>query len=156
MDPLSKEADYDPQSAAISSAYVSAFNDYVRRTLKFNQTRGFHLFADTSKWNFQHQPPGQGQQLPQSANVMPDLASAMKYNPNLHVSAERGLLHDLATPFFEGVYEMKHLPIPPRLQANIRYQFYESGHMVYANTDSLKALHDHVADFIRDTDNQHS
>ena len=30
MDPMSKEADYDPQSAAISSAYVSAFNDYVR------------------------------------------------------------------------------------------------------------------------------
>ncbi|HEY5206886.1 MAG TPA: hypothetical protein VIJ63_20155, partial [Roseiarcus sp.] len=27
MDPLSKEADYDPQSASISSAYVSAFND---------------------------------------------------------------------------------------------------------------------------------
>ena len=39
MDPLSKEADYDPQSAAISSAYVSAFNDYVRRTLKFGQDK---------------------------------------------------------------------------------------------------------------------
>ena len=35
FDPLSKEADYDPQSAAISSAYVSAFNDYVRKDLKF-------------------------------------------------------------------------------------------------------------------------
>ncbi|HUI61222.1 MAG TPA: hypothetical protein VLX90_13425, partial [Steroidobacteraceae bacterium] len=35
IDPMSKEADYDPQSAAISSAYVSAFNDYVRRTLRF-------------------------------------------------------------------------------------------------------------------------
>ncbi|HEY1709931.1 MAG TPA: hypothetical protein VGG10_16800 [Rhizomicrobium sp.] len=154
MDPLSKEADYDPQSAAISSAYVSAFNDYVRRTLKFNQTRGFHLFADTSKWNFQHQPPGQNQQLPQSANVMPDLASALKYNPNLHVMLNAGY-YDLATPFYEGVYEMRHLPIPQKLQANIRFQFYQSGHMVYANPESLKQLHDHVADFIRDTDNQH-
>ena len=35
IDPMSKEADYDPQSAAISSAYVSALNDYVRKTLKF-------------------------------------------------------------------------------------------------------------------------
>ncbi len=33
LDPLSKESEYDPQSAAISSAYVSAFNDYVRVTL---------------------------------------------------------------------------------------------------------------------------
>ena len=32
MDPLSKEADYDPQAAAIGSAYVSGFNDYVRRS----------------------------------------------------------------------------------------------------------------------------
>src|SRR3984957_12487089 len=35
IDPMSKEADYDPQSSAISSAYVSAFNDYVRTALKF-------------------------------------------------------------------------------------------------------------------------
>lgn len=154
MDPLSKEADYDPQSAAISSAYVSAFNDYVRRDLKFNQSRGFRLFADTSKWNFQHQPPGIGIQLPQSANVMPDLSSAMKYNPGLKVMLNAGY-YDLATPYYEGVYEMRHLQIPPKLQANIRYQFYESGHMVYANQDSLKNLHDHVAEFIRNTDNQH-
>ena len=39
MDPLSKEAEYDPQSAAISSAYVSAFNDYVRKALKFVRTK---------------------------------------------------------------------------------------------------------------------
>src|SRR5262249_7759501 len=37
IDPLSKEADYDPQSAAISSAYVSAFNDYARTVLNFGQ-----------------------------------------------------------------------------------------------------------------------
>ena len=36
---MSKEADYDPQSAAISSAYVSAFNDYVRRSLKFGDKK---------------------------------------------------------------------------------------------------------------------
>jgi carboxypeptidase C (cathepsin A) len=154
IDPLSKEADYDPQSAAISSAYVSAFNDYVRRDLNIAQTWSFHLFADTSKWNFQHQPPNANQQLPQSTNVMPDLSTAMKYNPNLKVMLNAGY-YDLATPYYEGVYEMRHLQIPPKLQANIHYQFYESGHMVYANPDSLKALHDHVADFIRDTDNQH-
>ncbi|EQD63387.1 peptidase S10 serine carboxypeptidase, partial [mine drainage metagenome] len=35
MDPLAESAAYDPQSAAISSAYTAAFNDYVRKTLKF-------------------------------------------------------------------------------------------------------------------------
>ena len=42
VDPLSKEADYDPQSAAISSAYVSLMNDYVRRGLKDVYKRQVH------------------------------------------------------------------------------------------------------------------
>jgi hypothetical protein len=69
---------------------------------------------------------------------MPDLATAMKYNPNLKVQLNAGYF-DLATPFFEGVYEMQHLPIPGKLQANIEYKFYDSGHMVYAHEAALKA-----------------
>ena len=35
LDPLAKVASYDPQSSAISSAYVAAYNDYVRGTLRY-------------------------------------------------------------------------------------------------------------------------
>jgi carboxypeptidase C (cathepsin A) len=153
MDPLSKEADYDPQSAAISSAYVSALNDYIRKELKFGESRAYRPEIELWKtWNFLHQPPGAPAPLMQSTNVMPDLAAAMKYNPNLKIMLNAGY-YDLATPFFEGVFEMQHLPIPVTLQKNIEYRFYESGHMVYAHEASLKALHDNVADFIRRTDN---
>ena len=62
-----------------------------------------------------------------------------------------GGYYDLATPFFEGMYEMHHLPIPDSLQANISYHYYESGHMVYVNEGVLKHFHDDVAAFIRDT-----
>src|SRR5580704_8415005 len=60
IDPMSKEADYDPQSAAISSAYVSAFNDYVRGTLKFGQKKIYkaEYFDAGNHWDFLHQPPG--------------------------------------------------------------------------------------------------
>ena len=59
LDPLSKEAEYDPQSAAIGSAYVSAFNDYVRKDLKFGENREYKPEIDVEKnWNFLHQPPG--------------------------------------------------------------------------------------------------
>jgi len=84
----------------------------------------------------------------QGSNVMPDLANAMKINPNLKIQLNAGYF-DLATPFYQGVYEMHHLPIPANLQANIEYKFYDSGHMVYAKDSSLKLLHDNVADFIR-------
>ena len=153
MDPLSKEADYDPQSAAISSAYVSALNDYIRKDLKFGDNRAYRPELELWRtWNFLHQPPGAPLPLMQSTNVMPDLAAAMKYNPNLKIMLNAGY-YDLATPFFEGVFEMQHLPIPASLQQNIEFKFYESGHMVYAHEASLKALHDNVADFIRRTDN---
>ena len=78
------------------------------------------------------------------------VADAMKVNPTLRVQLHAGY-YDLATPFFQGVYEMKHLPIPAALQSNIEYRFYDSGHMVYAKESSLKELHDSVADFIRRT-----
>ncbi len=153
MDPLSKEADYDPQSAAISSAYVAAFNDYARKDLGFGEGRAYRPEIDIGKdWNFQHQPPGVPFAIPGSTNVMPDLASAMKYNPGLKVMVNGGY-YDLATPFYEGWYEMHHMPISPALQANIEYRYYPSGHMVYAHEPALKALHDNVADFIRRTDN---
>ena len=59
MDPLSKEADYDPQSAAISSAYVSAFNDYVRKQLGFGEGKTYKPEIDVGiQWKLDHQPPG--------------------------------------------------------------------------------------------------
>ncbi len=149
MDPLSKEADYDPQSAAIGSAYVSAFNDYARRTLKFGGEHPYKPFAEVfGKWSWKHDAPGVGRALEQSTNVMPDLAAAMKYNPNLAVQLDAGYF-DIATPFFQGIYELEHLAIPAKIQSNIEMKFYPSGHMVYANEASLRALHDNVAAFIK-------
>jgi carboxypeptidase C (cathepsin A) len=153
LDPLSREAEYDPQSAAIGSAYVSAFNDYVRKDLKFGENREYKPEIDVEKdWDMLHKPPGSPIPLPQAVNVMPDLANAMKYNPDLKILVNGGYF-DLATPFYEGVFEMQHLAIPANLQRNIEFKFYESGHMVYAHEASLKDLHSNVAAFIRGTEN---
>jgi carboxypeptidase C (cathepsin A) len=149
LDPLSKEADYDPQSAGLGSAYVAAFNQYARAELKYGQDKTFKPYIDVWKnWEFKHQPPGAPFPLPMTADVTPDLATAMKYNPRLKVMLNSGYF-DLATPYFQGVYEMNHLPIPASLRSNIEIHFYDSGHMVYANEPSFKALHSNVADFIR-------
>ncbi len=154
LDPLSKEADYDPQSAAISSAYVSAFNFYVRNALNYGQGKLYKSEIDVFKWwEFKHKQPGQEFAFGGTPNVMPDLASAMKQNPNLKVLVNGGY-YDLATPYYEGWYEMHHLPIPSSLLGNISFHYYPSGHMVYAHQESLKELHDAVAGFIRATDNE--
>jgi carboxypeptidase C (cathepsin A) len=152
LDPMSKEAGYDPQATALGSAYVSIFNDYVRTELKFGEGKVYRQSLRIEDWNFSHRPPGARQMLNQQVNVMPDLAVAMKRNPNLKILVNGGYF-DLVTPFFEGVYEMRHLPIPASLQKNIEIKFYESGHMVYAHEASLKALHENVVDFMRRTAN---
>ena len=158
IDPLSQRANYDPQSAALSSAYVSAFNDYARRELHYGEDRTFKPAIPIYRhWNTLHQLPGQSQpptSSEQGCNVMPDLANAMKMNTNLKVQLNAGYF-DLATPFYQGVYEMHHLPMPSSLQSNIEYRFYDSGHMVYAKDAALAALHDNVAAFIRRTSNLH-
>ena len=146
IDPMGKSADYDPQSSAISSAYVALFNDYVRNDLKYGQDQHYRLFADIKHWIMKHN----GSDGP--LNVMPDLAIAMKTNPNLKVMLNSGY-YDLATPYFEGQYELHHLPMPDSLQRNISFELYQSGHMIYAHQPSLKRLHDNVASFIESTDN---
>ncbi|HEX4064469.1 MAG TPA: peptidase S10 [Acidobacteriaceae bacterium] len=147
IDPLSEEAQYDPQSSAISSAYVSLFNEYVRQTLKYGVGQTYLPEADYRggfTWDFKRQ----GFPL---MNVSNDLATAMKTNPKLKVLVNGGY-YDLATPFYSALYEDKHLPIPEKLTSNIQYDWYESGHMVYVKDSSLKQLHDNVAHFITNTE----
>lgn len=143
LDPLSENAEYDPQSSAISSAYVSLFNDYVRRTLKYGEGMTYLPEIDLDqRWDFKHN----NNLL--SVNVAPDLAEAMKTNPRLKVMVNGGY-YDLATPFFAAQYEDKHLPIPQSLAKNLEFDWYESGHMVYVREDCVKLLHDRVAAFIK-------
>ncbi len=146
LNPLSEGAEYDPQSSAISSAYVSLFNDYVRKDLKYGEGQTYLPEAQFSstQWDLSHHGN------PIELNVANDLAEAMKTNPRLHIMVNGGY-YDLATPFFAAQYEEKHLPIPQSLAKNIEYDWYESGHMVYVRDESLKQLHDRVAAFIKST-----
>jgi len=152
---LSEEAEYDPQSNALMPAYSAAINQYLRQDLKYgeNQTYKPNIYGEIDAfWDNRHQSPGGPPAASQAngTNTIPDLATAMKSNPKMKVLLAGGY-YDMATPFFEGIYEMRHLPIPDNLQANISYHYYEAGHMVYVNESVLKQLHDDVASFIRST-----
>ncbi|MGO9938689.1 MAG: S10 family peptidase [Terracidiphilus sp.] len=147
INPLSENAEYDPQSAAISSAYVSLLNDYMRHDLKYGEGQTYLPEipeSDGGEWSFKHDGNVFG------LNVSKDLADAMTTNPRLKVMLNGGY-YDLATPFFGAEYEEKHLPIPQSLAKNIEYSWYEAGHMVYVRQECLEQLHDRVAAFIKNT-----
>ncbi len=145
IDPLGEYADYDPMDSYIDAAFAATFNNYVRTDLGFGKGMKYKVFGDIHSWDFKRQ---QGFGI--FPNVMNDLAQAMIYNPDLKVMLNMGYF-DLGTPYFEGMYEMHHLPVPNELQKNIEFHTYYSGHMVYLHPESLKQLHDNVAKFINDT-----
>ena len=154
MDPLAAESAYDPFTNSIASAYTAAINTYLRTELKYGEQQTYLPSAYAwpgFDWELRHVQPGQGS-FPESAvNVMPDLASAMKRNPKLHVMLMGGYF-DLGTLYFGSEYELKHLPIPNSLQANISYHFFPTGHMVYVNEEGLRGLHDNAEAFIHATE----
>ena|SRR5579862_1801825 len=133
--------DWDATDAAIDSAFTTSSNTYLREVLRYNTPLLYRaniydlIYADGETWDFKHGPN------PQVLNVTPDLAEAMTYNPHLRVFSANGYF-DFATPFFATVYALKHLGLEPALNRNITYGFYESGHMVYLQPQSLGRFHD--------------
>lgn len=154
IDPLSSEAEYDPFTNSISSAFNAAINSYVRNDLKYGEQATYMPSAYALpgfEWELRHAAPGGGRP-DASVNVMSDLASAMKHNPRLKVMLMGGYF-DLGTLYFGSVYEMKHLPMPASLEDNISYHFFPTGHMVYINEEGLKGMHEYASAFIRSTQN---
>jgi carboxypeptidase C (cathepsin A) len=146
-DLLSEYAQSDPQSDAISGAFVSAFNSYVRNELKFGQDKVYYPQAEFNgaQWDFKQ---GGGFGFPGAPNVEPDLVQALISNPHLRVEVENGYF-DLATPFLGTEYTMDHLDgLPANLRANITLKYYEAGHMMYVLESELAKLKANVAAFI--------
>ncbi len=151
MDPLAKEAAYDPFTESVESAILAAQNSYAHETLHFGRDMTYKTSAREPgfKWDMAHRPPGGAQAWDGTfTNVMPDLAYTLKVNPRMHVLLMGGYF-DLGTLYFGATYEMKHLPIQPELQQHIEYKFFPTGHMVYVNEQALHDLHDRTAAFIQ-------
>ncbi len=150
MNPLAEKSQYDPMDSYVDAPFIGAFNNYVRSDLRYGYDQTFYPGGAGvyDQWDYRHKIPGfTDPQENVYPNVMTALARAMITDPNLKVMLNSGYF-DLGTPYFQGRYEMEHLPMPVALQKNIEYKLYYSGHMVYLQPESLKLLHDNVANFI--------
>ncbi|MCJ7627289.1 MAG: hypothetical protein MUO50_02765, partial [Longimicrobiales bacterium] len=135
-DLLEATPDHDPQSTAISSAYTSAFNAYLREELGYDGSREYTPSGATRDWNWQR---AQGEDFVRGGgtpNVGPDLATAIRFNPNLEVLLVNGI-YDLATPYFASVWTMDHLGLPDELRDNIQRADFRAGHMMYVEQSLL-------------------
>lgn len=146
FDLLSEEAEYDPQSNAITGAYTAVWNGYVRDELKYGKDKTYATMGNVRGWNWNRGRGG----WTSATYVGGDLARALVSNPNLKVQVENGY-YDLATPFFATEYTMDHLPMQPAARSRIELKYYDAGHMMYVYEPALTKLKGNIAAFIQST-----
>jgi len=134
--------DSDPSMNSIRPPYTAAFNDYVRRDLGYRSDTEYYILGGgiTSPWNY-----GQTNGYADTSLTMKD---AMAKNPYMKIFIGCGY-YDMATPFFAAEYTVSAMNLDPILRRNISFEYYEAGHMMYIEKNSLKKLHDDAAGFIQ-------
>lgn len=134
--------DFDPSMTAIRPPYTAVFNDYVRRDLKFKSDAEYFILGGgiTSPWNWNTNNS--------YADTSQALSSAMRKNPYMKVFVASGY-YDMATPYFATEYTVSAMNLDPQLRQNFSFGYYEAGHMMYIEKNSLKKLKDDVASFMQ-------
>lgn len=149
-DLLQRFPPFDPQSTAISSAYTSVFNTYLRQELGYDGDREYVPSGRARPWNWERRGfgfgggGGFGVSVP---NVSQDLANSIRRNPELQVLLVTGT-YDLATPYFAAAWTMDHMGLTPDLRDNIQRADFRAGHMMYVEPDLLPQWRDTLAAFL--------
>jgi carboxypeptidase C (cathepsin A) len=140
-DTLGDGAENDPSYTNIVGPYTAAFNDYVRRELKFEADIPYEILnGGVWPWSYaEHEN--------RFVYVAEMLRRAMTINPHLKVFVANGY-YDLATPFFATEYTFSHLGLDESLRSNVSMGYYEAGHMMYIHMPSLEQLKKDLAAFI--------
>lgn len=141
-DSAGTSTDFDPSMTAIRTPYTAVFNDYVRRELGYKSDLEYYILGGgiTSPWNW-----GVNNQY---ADTSQALSSAMRKNPYMKVMVASGY-YDMATPYFAAEYTVSAMNLDPQLRRNFTFTYYEAGHMMYIEKESLRKLKTDVTGFIQ-------
>lgn len=136
QDAAGERPEYDPSEASYEGAVVAAFQDYVRRDLKWESDMYYTVSANVRPWD-------------QTGNteVAEVLRAAMTQQTYLKVLVVAGY-YDLATPFNGIEQTVAHMHLEPPLRKNVSFAYYEAGHMMYIDEKQHRKLHKDVDDFI--------
>ena len=144
-DSAGESPESDAASDAFGPAFVASFNNYVRTQLNYGQDMSYKPtnYQVGNDWDWSHRVDGQKSPL---FDVAEDLRQAMTENPHMLVLSANGY-YDFATPFFETEYTLSHMGLDSSLRKNLRYTYYQSGHMIYMHDDALKTMKADLAKF---------
>lgn len=135
--------EYDPAYSVIYGPYTAAFNYYVREHLEFSRDFPYEIIAGVFKtWKYDTFTN-------RYVTTVDTLRQAMAQNPALRVHVASGY-YDLATPYFASDYTMNHLWLREHERSRVSVSYYEAGHMMYVQQQSLAALAKELRSFIEE------
>ena len=77
----------------------------------------------------------------------------MAKNPYMKIFVGCGY-YDMTTPFFAAEYTLATMNLDPTLRQNISVSYYEAGHIMYIEKNSLRKLKEDAAKFIQTSINK--
>ena len=86
-------------------------------------------------------------------NIGETLRRAMTENKYLKVHVLEGY-YDAACDYFTALYAFSHIDMNGELKDRINFEYYESGHMMYAHKPSLIKMKKDLENFIKRTCNK--
>ncbi|SFS61656.1 S10 family peptidase [Mucilaginibacter polytrichastri] len=133
-DDTGSSTDFDPSNTGtISGPYTAGVMSYFGKELNYNNNLVYYtLGGGVGRWNYSNV---QNKYL----NVAEYMRQAMAQNPYLKIWVLGGY-YDFACPYFASLYVLRHMGLRPEQQANIKFTYYESGHMIYINMPSLMQM----------------
>ncbi len=155
VDPNSGEN--DPTMTAVGGVYTAMWNVYLNEELKYASTSPFiDINVQASNvWNYSHVDPTGAHKLsvnystpgPDQVTLYTtgDLAASIDLNPYLRVFCANGY-YDSVTPFFQTKLDLENMPLGnPKshqkiVHRHIVFRNYKSGHMIYLDNKSRKAM----------------
>ncbi|HYG97627.1 MAG TPA: peptidase S10 [Terriglobales bacterium] len=133
--------DFDPSMAAIRPPYTAMFNQYVRSQLGYKSDAEYYILGGGFRdWDW----GSAGEGFPDTAAA---LREAFAKNNYMKLFVANGY-YDLATPYYATQYTLAHLGLQPEVAKNISTGYYDAGHMMYIQNDSLTRLKQDVSKFL--------
>jgi carboxypeptidase C (cathepsin A) len=133
--------EYDPSYSNIQSPYTAMLNDYVRRELGYKTDTFYNILGGLGeRWDWGNAGDG----MPTTTE---GLRKAFVRNPSMHVYVAKGY-YDMATPLYGVKLTFDHMSLPKEAKANISDDYFEAGHMMYIEQNSLQRLREDLRNFL--------
>ncbi len=140
------DMEFDPGIEAIAAPYTMAAMAYFTEILGVDLRERYETLslATHEAWNW-NRGKSQGNDY---ASTSPDLARALRRNPQLKVLVASGR-YDLGTPYSATDWSLARLDVPADVATRVQHRYYDAGHMMYTRNADAAQLRSDVAEWLR-------